>query len=106
VIEPDDVVQGVLESQSRERDALGNELLTELWAAMPWGHKFRLSNGGEAELVELNGGRGNSKPKKDHDGWRMLFDFKLTGSIMDHVEVKMYISGGGGIVPQNLPEER
>lgn len=94
----DDIVSETIAAHRSERDRLGEECLQEIWARMPWGHTFRLSNGGEAKLVEINGISGRSKPKRDAEGaWRMIFDFYLTGCRQDHIEVTMRITGGGGM---------
>lgn len=106
-----------LEKMQAERNTLGQELLAEIYAALPWGHEFRLSNGGTARLVEVNNVTGKSAPTRPpiypesdspallvgaepigHGPWHMIFDFELEGCRQDHVEVTLTLTGGGGAV--------
>ena len=92
----DDIVSGHAKAVGLDEVAL--EAATEIWAAMPWGHEFVLSNGAKAKLVEINGIAGRSKPKMVDGKLQMLFDVQIENSNLDHIEFHLTRSGYGGLL--------
>lgn len=85
------------EEQREAVRAIGLEVMTEIWAQMPWGHEFKLSNGRTARISELNGGAGRSRPQVREDGsLSMLFDVQIDQFSLDHIEFHITQTGQGG----------
>ena len=100
----------ILSQFRAERNYLGEMLMKQLHAAMPWGIEFELPNGAKATLAKLG------EPKREviydptdtssvvgpdtkilgYGDWEFGFDFRLKNCDQDHIEVSVKITGSGG----------
>lgn len=82
-------VEEEIERQREYSERIAKEVMTELWAKLPFGHSFRLSDGSQATFSDFGG------PRQDEEGWSLTLDAKIKGGGLDHLELTVRVTGGG-----------
>ncbi len=81
-------------------DRLVMEVMQEVYARLPYGQKFSLSDGSTAYIKKF------SEPKLRDDGQRGFgFDVQIEGGKLDHIEFAVRDSGYGRALPEGVVDD-
>jgi hypothetical protein len=96
-----------LESLTDEHDVMGLEVMQEVFARLPYGQKFTLSDGSVAHLEKLSApelcpNEGSTYFQRPQFG----VDVVIEGGKLDHIEISAFQTGSGMAVgPSNADQQ-
>jgi hypothetical protein len=85
-----------LEKVVEARDDMAMEVMREVFARLPYGQKFTLSDGSVASLSKLSEPEFCANPSSDfYQRPHFGFDVVIEGGKLDHVEIHAFQTGSG-----------
>lgn len=88
----DEQFENAMHQYEHRRDAICKEVMQELYARLPYGEKFQLSDGSVGFVKKL------AEPYIRDGRTQFSFDVIIEGGKLDHLEFVCKNTGGGGAV--------